>query len=175
MKRAFFFSLALLGACGTGSGGDNEPPVTTVGQSVWTPSVLEIVAASDGGGFVPPAPAGSTCQFGAVRYTLGVAARSLAWTRCQGQAPTPYSEVSGNKTLTDAELKDLSQTLGNLRVVGNQGACGADKPLLTIAVRTSGGSVTFADSFYACSIKDKPLLESRAVDATFQKFSALAK
>ena len=120
---------------------------------------------SDGGGFVPAPPAGSTCQFGAVRYTLGVAARSLAWTRCQGQAPTPYSEVSGNRTLTDAELKDLSQTLGNLRVVGNQGACGADKPLLTIAVRTSVGSVTFADSFYACSIKDKPLLESRAVDA----------
>lgn len=164
------------GASGLGCGSDGAPP-TSVGQAIWNSDVTTLILEQRGGGFVPPAPTGSTCQLGSGRYTLTPATRDLSWTRCTGdyKSMKPYTQVTGQRTLSVPELKDLSGALEKLKVVANENLCGADKPTQEATVITARGAQVYGDSFYSCSIKDRPLLDSGALSQALSSIAALAQ
>lgn len=160
--------------CGELGGGGTELPPITPGAAVWNSASRRLVAVNDGNGFRPPTPPGSTCMSGAARYTFTVDDGKLDWTVCVGKYPSPYSDTTGSRVLADGELKDLSKSLENLRVQVGTTGCGADKPLFTITISTTAGSQEYADGFYSCTIKDKPLLVSEGVDAVFGNLITLS-
>lgn len=156
-------SLALLG-CGSSTG-----PVTMAGASIFTADVQVLVAQDYGGGFAPQPPAGSMCQIGAARYELTVATRTIDWTRCLVKGTDPYKTVSGKKVLTEAEFKNLSPYLENLTVAGPGSACGADKSIVEVTVTTPSFTQVYGDSFYSCTIKDKPLIKTETLSMLMQQ------
>ncbi|MFO0620525.1 MAG: hypothetical protein U0745_03940 [Polyangia bacterium] len=156
-------ALALLG-CGPSTG-----PVTMVGASIFTSDVQVLVAEDYGGGFAPAPPPGSTCVMGAAKYSLTVATKTVDWTRCLVKGTDPYKPVSGSKVLTDAEYKNLSLYLENLTVAAPGSACGADKSILEVTITTPSGKQVYGDSFYSCTIKDKPLLKTETISSLFQQ------
>ena len=161
-------ALALLG-CGPSTG-----PVTMVGASIFTSDVQVLVAEDYGGGFAPAPPPGSTCVMGAAKYTLTVGSKFFDWTRCVSSGMNPYTIAKGSRTLTDAEYKNLVPYLENLTVVAGDGLCGADKGTLDVTITTPSGQQTYGDSFYSCSIKDKPLVRTDALDRLFSQLYTLA-
>lgn len=166
---AVALSLLLL-ACGPTKG-----PVTTVGASIFTSDVTTVVAEDHGGGFVPPPPAGSACVYRAAKYILTVATKNLDWTRCVSSGMLPYTVAKGNRTLSDTDYKNLVPYLENLTVVAGDGQCGADKQTLDVTITTPTGQQTYGDSFYSCSIKDKPLIRSESLDRLFGQLYMLAQ
>lgn len=167
--RCLVLSLLLL-ACGPTKG-----PVTTVGASIFTSDVISFVAEDHGGGFLPPPPAGSACVYRAAKYTLTVATKNFDWTRCVSSGMLPYTVTKGNRTLSEAEYKNLVPYLENLTVVAGDGSCGADKQTLDITITTPSGQQAYGDSFYSCSIKDKPLIKSESLDRLFGQLYMLAQ
>jgi hypothetical protein len=150
----------------------DEPPVTEVGKSVWTPAVQVLIAENKGGGFRPAPPPGSTCAPDAARYTLTTATRHLDWKRCVGSQMVPYMETSGQRTLTEAEYSALGPTLSKLVIVTGT-PCGADKPVYALTVRTAAGVQEYGDSFYSCTIRDRPLIDTGALGETLTAFRKL--
>ena len=73
------------------------------------------------------------------------------------------------KVLTDAEYKNLSLYLENLTVAAPGSACGADKSILEVTITTPSGKQVYGDSFYSCTIKDKPLLKTETISSLFQQ------
>lgn len=151
-----------------------EPPITEVGKSVWTPAVQVLIAENKGGGFRPAPPPGSTCPPDAARYTLTTATRHLDWKRCVGSQMEPYKEISGQRTLTESEYGTLGTALSKLVVV-TETICGADKPVYALTVRTAGGVQEYGDSFYACNIRDRPLIDTGALGQALSAFRALTE
>ncbi|HNN50820.1 MAG TPA: hypothetical protein PKO07_07340 [Pseudomonadota bacterium] len=170
MRHTMLFAVSVfLFACGPTKG-----PVTTVGASIFTSDVITVVAENHGGGFVPPPPAGSACALGAAKYTLTVGSKFFDWTRCVSSGMNPYTIAKGSRTLTDAEYKNLVPYLENLTVVAGDGLCGADKGTLDVTITTPSGQQIYGDSFYSCSIKDKPLVRTDALDRLFSQLYTLA-
>ena len=163
------FSSLFLFACGPTKG-----PVTTVGASIFTSDVTTVVAENHGGGFVPTPPPGSACALGSAKYTLSVGSKLFDWTRCVSSGMMPYTVAKGSRTLTDAEYKNLVPYLENLTVVAGDGTCGADKGTLDVTITTPSGTQIYGDSFYSCSIKDKPLVKTDALDRLFGQLYTLA-
>lgn len=153
--------------------GQSAEPVTAVGMSIYTGNVQTVIAENQGGGFVAPPPPGSPCQVGAAKYTLTVASRQVSWTRCTASGTGPNVQVMDQRVLTEAQFKELMPYLENLKVVPNDNSCGADKPTLQVTIGTSAGQQVYGDSFYACIIKDKPLVESMALDSLLNEFYML--
>jgi hypothetical protein len=160
-------TVALLG-CGQSTG-----PVTAVGQSIYTADVQTVIAENQGGGFVPPPPPGSPCQVGAAKYTLTVATKLVSWTRCTANGTGPNVQVMDMRVLTEGQFKELTPYLENLTVVPNDNSCGADKPTLQVTISTPAGQQVYGDSFYACAIKDKPLVKSEALDSLLNELFKL--
>jgi len=171
MNKFLPISLVFLGL-GCGVAGD-QPPATGAGQSIWNSSVSVLVAQDLGGGFVPQPPQGSSCLSGAKKFTLTVASRGLAWTRCVGSATTPYQPVSDSRVLSDTELKDLGAVLGNLRVVARTGACAADASTMTATVTNPLGTQDYVDDLSQCAVQDKPLLDRQTLTQALDRFSTL--
>ena len=170
-----FFAAGALSGCGGGGGGPmgDDPPATSIGQSVYSTAVQKVVAKHDGGGFRPAPPAGSTCGEGGGTYTLTVATQNLAWIKCVGDGKVAYTETTGSRTLTAAEFKDLSDSLEKLKIVSAT-VCGADKAKLALSVTTGGGTQDYGDSFYGCEIKDRPLVDFSQLGEVLSKFRSLA-
>lgn len=169
MKNSMILGCALfVVGCGRG-------PVTSVGQNIWSAEVMTITAEDKGDAYdVPTPPAGSACGYGAGKFTLSVATSELSWTRCD-TGLTPYKSVNGSRTLSGAELKELTTSLEKLTIVANSNSCGADKETLLVTVTTDSGQQEYADSVYSCRNKDKPVLESNSLDAALAEFKKLAK
>jgi len=163
--------LLFLLACG--DSGD-QPPVTAVNSSIFTPSVQALVAESSGGGFTPQPPPGSTCLVGAQKFALTVAQRSLQYTRCEGDGRSPYHETTGTRMLSESEYQALEPLLQDLQVVKGENACITDSPVLSVTVITPRGQQRYIDAGSQCSEPDKPFLERAAIHTVLTRFSALA-
>lgn len=161
-------------ACGGDFTPTTMPPVTDTGSSIWNSSVQTLVVENHGGGFTPQPPPGSTCLVGAKKFTLTVATSALAWTRCVGDGKTAYTETSGGRTLTAAEMKSLDPVLGELKVVKPDGACITDSPILTVTVTTPVATQEYVDSGSQCSTSSKPLLTRDAIQGSLDKLNTLA-
>ena len=158
-----------------GCGGDSGLPTTTVGQSIVSPSVTVITLDNPGGGFTPAPPAGSKCLVGGRKFTVTLATATVAYTKCIGDGVAPYMPMSGSRTLTDAELKDLKAQLEKLTVVKAPDACITDVPMLTVTVQTAMGSQAYADDGFPCQVKDKPFLSRMVIGEAMAKLDTLTK
>lgn len=117
---------------------------------VWPTNATQLVAQNHGGGFTPPPPPGSNCAFGAAKYTLDVATKSLEWERCEFiDWNQPMTQVTGSKTLTAAEYAQVEAGIKEVSI-SEQNACGADKPMLSLYVSTPTGTTEYKDDFYSC-------------------------
>lgn len=166
-------ALGWLGCGGDGDGGGPQPPATQVGQSVWNSSVTMLEAQDQGGGFVPQPPPGSTCMVNAKKFTLTVASRGVAWTRCVGDGKAAYMETSGSRTLSETEFKNLLPLLENLRIVKPTGFCIADASMLTVKAATPLGTQDYVDDGFQCQVKDKPLLDRGTIYQVLTRFDQL--
>ena len=175
MKRNVVLSLVLcgLGCGGAGDSGTTQPPTTEAGKSVFSSSTSTLIAQDQGGGFVPQPPPGSTCTVNAKKFTLTVATRAVAWTRCVGDGKSAYMETSGNQTLSETDFKNLVPLLENLRVVTPNGGCIADASMLSVTVKTPLGSQDYVDDGFQCQVKDKPLLDRGTIYQVIDRLNTL--
>lgn len=175
MKKNLMLSLVLCGlGCGAlGDGGPPQPPTTESGKSVFSSSTTTLVAQDLGGGFVPQPPPGSTCTVNAKKFTLTVATRAVAWTRCVGDGKVAYMETSGTQTLSETDFKNLVPLLENLRVVSPDGGCIADASMLSIRVTTPIGAQDYVDDGFQCQVKDKPLLDRGTIYQVIERLNTL--
>ncbi len=117
---------------------------------IWPATATKLVAENSGGGFRPPAPAGSTCAIGHEKYTLDRATRHLAWETCESPDNVmPAHTQTGQKTLTVAQLGAVETAMNGV-TIATLDMCGADKPLYQIQVTAPAGAKTYTDSFYKC-------------------------
>jgi hypothetical protein len=113
-------------------------------------NALRIEGRSSGGGFAPPAPAGSTCALGQTSYALDLQTRIFTWSTCDFTAPdAPLALTSGTRTITNAELGRLERAARQSKI-SSANICGADKPLVSVTVQDPSGSKTYLDDFYSC-------------------------
>lgn len=147
--------------------------VAPVTSDVWPEDRAQLVAETLGGGFTPPAPAGSTCTIGAAKYTLDLASRKLAWEVCSfTDWSTPLSPVRGERTIAPSELADVDAAMRAVKVTTSD-ICGADKPVYNIRVTSAAkGTVEYTDSFYACLGGDRTYVDN--IGGVFGAFRDLA-
>jgi hypothetical protein len=147
--------------------------VVTTANEVWPADRTQLVAQTNGGGFTPPPPAGSTCAIGAAKYTLDIATKTLSWETCQfSDWQTPLHSVSGSRKLTATELKKVDRAMADVKIT-HEDICGADKPMLNISVTSaSKGTVEYTDSFYACMGGERLYVDN--IDGVFGAFRDLA-
>ena len=165
----------LLMACGGDPAPLDDTPPTTVGQSILTTGVVKIVAEDEGGGFRPAPPMGSTCPPSAARYTLSLATRQLDWTRCVGDNVTPYKQVPGSRTLTDAETATIRTAVAAIKVVKGDGACIADATLLTLTLTTATKEQKYLDQPNYCNRPGSTLVPRADIQGLLDKLNVLAK
>jgi hypothetical protein len=136
---------------------------TAGAERVWPSDAQTLVAQTSGGGglFDPAPPTGSTCRYGAQKYTLDVATKKVAWEVCEVvDDDTPFTTKSGTTMLTTKQLAFVSAAMGNVTLSAST-ICGNDKPLLSITVTSpSQGVQTFKDSFYACKGGSAPYVDN---------------
>lgn len=141
-------------------------------SGIWPANATKLVASSPGGGFVAPAPPGSTCAIGHQKYSLDVATKTLSWETCAWQGSgTPLKLATGTRVVTAAESATVSAAMGNVKVA-TRNACGADKPFLSLEVTSPVGVKKYADSFYACN--GGPQVYVDQIDGVFEAFRLLA-
>ncbi len=139
---------------------------------VWPADATKLVALSPGGGFTPPAPAGSTCGYGQHKYTLDVTASQLSWEVCQATAAgQPLHLTTGSRTITATELGKITKAAKAVKLSSGD-ICGADKPVLTIAITSGAGTKTYTDSFYSCRGGSNTYVDN--IDGVFAAMSDVA-
>ena len=173
--RVLGSAVLILTACGGDPAPMDDTPPTTVGQSILTTGVVKIVAEDEGGGFRPAPPMGSTCPADAARYTLSLATRQLDWTRCVGDTVTPYKQVPGSRTLTDAETATIRTAVTAIKVVKSDGACTADATLLTLTMTTATKEQKYLDQPNFCNRPGSPLVPRADIQGLLDKLNVLAK
>ena len=132
---------------------------------IWSADATKLVAHNAGGGFVRPAPAGSTCGTGQSKYTLDVATSRLAWEECNwNDLGLPLHMASGSTTLTPAAMKKVNAAM-NAVTPAKGDTCGADKSYLSLEVTSPAGAKTYNDSFYSCQGGGKVYVDN--MDAVF--------
>jgi hypothetical protein len=141
-------------------------------RDVFPEDATKLVAESPGGGFTPPPPPGSTCAIGRQKYSLDLASRKLDWEQCEFTGTSqPLHLKTGSRTLTLAELASVTAAANDLKI-STRDICGADKPMLKVAVTTPSGTQTYTDSFYSC-MGQGPFVDD--IDAVFSAFRNVAK
>jgi hypothetical protein len=78
-----------------------------------------------------------------------------------------------SRALEATELSQVKTLFAAVKVSGRTD-CGADKDLRELTVYAPGESLTYGDDFYACSIKDKPVVGSEQIDSLAAKLRELA-
>ncbi len=125
-----------------------------------------------GGGFVAPAPPGSTCQTGQAKFALDVSSKMLSWEVCMYRGKSRILDLAkGSRVIADSEYAALKDSLDDVSVVA-KGPCGADKPVLKLGVTTPSGTTTYLDSFYSCR-GSGPFVNG--IDEVLDIFQKLAK
>ncbi len=141
---------------------------------IWPANATEVVAETAGGGFVPPSPPGSECNFGQQKYSLAVPTKVLTFEKCITDGfDIPYKLAKGTQTLTAAEFASVDKAMKGLAPATGT-ACGADKPVLTITVKTPTASKLYYDSFYQC-IDPATRTYVDHIDGVFSAFNAIVK
>lgn len=145
-----------------------------VSNPVWPADRTELVAQNHGGGFAPPAPAGSACGIGQSKYTLDIPAKKLSWEVCKTvDFATPFTLVTGSRVLTSAEMAKVDAAMNEVTLSKGE-ICGADKPFMDVAVTsTSKGKQTYTDSFYSCLEGEKTFVDN--IDTIFTALRDLAE
>jgi len=158
---------------GTDAGADAIADASVV-DPIWPADAEKLVADSPGGGFVPMAPAGSECTYGAQRYTVEIATRAFSFQQCTSGATAtdPLELVKGGRTLTSAELATVDAAMRALTPPRDPNACGADKGVYTVTVTSPRGDATFYDSFYVCQGGGKSYVDN--IDGVFGALRMLA-
>ncbi len=120
-------------------------------NAVWPPDASQVIVADTGGGFAPQAPTGSECRDAdAGSFTFTVADDELRWRVCRAPGGnTPYVYATGERRLSASEAQGLTDALRKVAPT-KATSCGADKPLLTLRVKTPSGDHDYLDSFYVC-------------------------
>ncbi len=118
-------------------------------NAIWPANATQMVVTSEGGGFAPPAPTGSACQSGQASFTLTVATRNFAWAECQTSGSGPYTSITSQRVLAQAEFDGLVEAIRGVTASTKTG-CGADKGDLSLTVTTASGEHEYLDDFYAC-------------------------
>lgn len=116
-------------------------PGDTAPASVWNDSVrsLEFNLV---GGFPPPSPPGSQCEYGNAHYRLTVATHTLDASRCDVNA-RPYQLVERAVVLGDDQLQQLEPVLAKLTPV-EPVLCPLDADGLTLTVAAPAGVTTYS-------------------------------
>ena len=159
--------------CGEQSSCGWDCGVPTPTSTIWPADRTQLIAESPGGGFVPPAPPGSTCTLGVQKYTLDVATRKLTWSRCEWQEDSqPLHLATGSRVVTAAELGTVDAAMNDVAIATEE-ICGADKPMLSIKVTSSSqGTKTYTDSFYSCTGGNRTYVDN--IDGVFGALRDLA-
>ncbi len=152
--------LCVFAACGQGVPAVKEEKLPSVAgealTSVASVSALKLV--NKGDGFPGPGSQDEkdVCNRRAKTYRLKVesAVASLEIDSCNGQALSTEKRV-----LSAAGFESVSAVVKKLKVVAD-GSCGADKETLELELSNGFETRSYGDSFYGCTIKDKPLVES---------------
>ena len=132
-------------ADGNGLGGTGAGGATAV---VVAGDVREVIVEDQGGGFTGPAPVGSECERGVLKYTITFGENSLAWHVCtEGDV---FTFLDGSRSLKNSELAERLYDALRAVVVSSSTVCGADKSTRLMTVTRATGSVVYLDSFYAC-------------------------
>jgi hypothetical protein len=141
---------------------------------IWPADAETLSADSAGGGFTPTPPAGSKCSYGAEHYTLQIKTSLFTFARCAaGATPAdPLQLVQGSRTLATAELASVDTAMKAVTLAKDGTACGADKGVYTVSVKTPAGETIYYDSFYACQGGGKIYVDN--IDAPFQALRQLA-
>ena len=140
-----------------------------VDDGIWPASATKLVAENRGGGFTPPAPAGSECGIGQATYTLDRATRAMTAVTCElAAAGKPLTKKTSNVTITKAELTKIESALASAKISSGD-LCGADKPYLDIQVTTPTSTKTYSDSFYSCQGGSKTYIDG--IDAVLSALS----
>jgi len=169
--------MAAVASCDSGGDLGGGVFATEAGASVVTSRVDAIVAKSDGGGFVGPAPAGAACDRQIWSYSFVLSNGMLTWSRCAvtgtGANASDYVPETGARTLTTSE-RDAARAAANAVKVSSRNICGADKPTLSVEVRAGQTSKAYGDDFYSCTTMFDIYVESEGLDALAAMLSSLA-
>lgn len=135
-------------------------------QTVWPSDATKVVANSPGGGFTPPPPPGSSCAFGAQKFSLDIQSGKLDWETCEFvDWSSPMTLQKGSRTLSTAEI-DTIKLAGMKLELAKEKICGADKPWMDVTITSkSQGEQTYADSFYSCNGGGQKYVDN--IDAIF--------
>ena len=181
IRRGFgLVSLAtcLLVGCGgsaaTQDEGKKGPPPMPMNTSPWPLNATELIAIDSGGGFQPPAPAGSQCQpSGAMTYQLAVAGPLLTWDGCASATDGDGGNqlVHGERDVNQSEYDTVTNALAQLRL-STATDCGADKSEEKLQILTPDGEQDYFDSFYACE-NEGAYVDN--IDGVFAALRALAQ
>jgi hypothetical protein len=158
LRGAAVVCVAILSACGAASG---EPSATAfplaVGETLAVTSRLQSLTFRNyGDGFRPAEPA-DVCNRYAYTYIVKFEGmkQTIDAETCDGK-----TKQTKTRTLSEMGAAQLNAVLKKLTVVAAPGACGADKPTLEVELKTEGKITVYADEFYSCIAKDKPLVSS---------------
>jgi hypothetical protein len=156
-----------------GAAWSNELDRAPAAAPIWPATATKLVAENSGGGFRPPAPAGSTCAIGHEKYTLLRGTRHLAWETCESpDNVTPAHTQTGSKTITVAQLATVEAAMNGV-TLSTEDMCGADKPLYQIQVTTPAGAKTYTDSFYKCQGGSRTYVDG--IDDVFSELRTAAE
>jgi hypothetical protein len=113
------------------------------------PSNATKLEARVSGGFMPPPPAGSTCQLSQQKFSLDIPTKTLSWEVCERTAAGPYAMTKGALEIAAADYTAVDAAMDALKVT-TETICGADKPYMVLEVTSPAGTKTLLDSFYSC-------------------------
>lgn len=154
--------------CSASCNGDGD------GSAIW-PSNAESLVFKREGGFMAPAPAGSTCPAPRSELRFDVSTRELTWDRCERRSlPTDgvaYLASKGARVLTAREVERIDGAFTNVRR-STIDVCGADAPVMLIEVKSPTGTKVYRDSFYACRHQGPYVDGLRAVATTLEELAA---
>jgi hypothetical protein len=133
--------VSLLSACGQD---DNHQLIASDGS-------FDSAVLSSTGGMPRPKYTGDECDTSYVNViTVDHAAATVTWDTCAYDVNVGHAVIGqGTRSLTADELASVADALLQV-VIGNSGACGMDKAIVTLDVQAHGKTGRYVDDFYGC-------------------------
>ncbi len=144
------FALLLVGCSAPGTPGTDAGPADAGSgdAGLWPVGALWVEATSRGGFPTPLCSVDGGMVDGSTFKLL--ADGRFEYAVCELVVPYPSTEfTAGSKILDAGQLARFDATMGAL-TRSSAGLCGADKRVLVLRLETSGGTLRYADEFYAC-------------------------
>ncbi len=148
---------AVFCSCGPRPEPTAEKLPRTVGEALT--SVLQLKSVklvNRGDGFAAGGEPNDACNRRAKTYRLLLSdtVRTFETDSCDGKKVSTETRV-----LSVASFETISTVLKTMKVVA-EGPCGADKETLELELSNASQTQAYGDSFYSCTTKDKPLVDS---------------